>query len=130
LIEIDRFFILFYSTSLDLLAIHTPGHCPGSMCYLYTGQDGMRYLFSGDTIFFNQQNEWDIALKFHPYSGNKQDLIKSLQKLAHIPFDVLIPSIYTGTISFEKVSNEQRLKKVSYMNDAIFGENSILSRCT
>jgi hydroxyacylglutathione hydrolase len=99
------------------MAIHTPGHCPGSTCYVYVFEDGTRYLFSGDTIFLNEANEWDVALQFHPYPGNKEDIIHSLQKLKQIPFNVLIPSIHTGTSCFDVLSHdEQRLRKVSCEN--------------
>jgi glyoxylase-like metal-dependent hydrolase (beta-lactamase superfamily II) len=31
---------------IDLEVLHTPGHTPGSLCFIYD-----RYLFSGDTLF-------------------------------------------------------------------------------
>ncbi|MYB30700.1 MAG: MBL fold metallo-hydrolase [Cenarchaeum sp. SB0663_bin_5] len=36
----------------DFEAILTPGHTPGSLCYLWQAPDA-RYLFTGDTVFFN-----------------------------------------------------------------------------
>ena len=35
----------------DVEVLPTPGHSPGSTCYVVTGVGGERYLFTGDTIF-------------------------------------------------------------------------------
>jgi glyoxylase-like metal-dependent hydrolase (beta-lactamase superfamily II) len=35
----------------DLYVLPTPGHTPGSSCFRVQGADGLRYLFTGDTLF-------------------------------------------------------------------------------
>lgn len=39
---------------------HTPGHSPGSACYLLSGPDGPAALFSGDTLFAGSIGRTDL----------------------------------------------------------------------
>ncbi|TVR66245.1 MAG: MBL fold metallo-hydrolase [Spirochaetaceae bacterium] len=41
----------------DLVAMHTPGHSPGSTCFY---SESRQVLFSGDTLFFNSIGRTDI----------------------------------------------------------------------
>ncbi|MDP2717230.1 MAG: MBL fold metallo-hydrolase [Candidatus Micrarchaeota archaeon] len=65
--------------SLDVM--HTPGHTPGSVCFLY--QD---ILFSGDTKFagggVGRTDFW---------GGNAMDLEKSLEKIGQLKYRLLAP---------------------------------------
>ncbi|HVA36182.1 MAG TPA: MBL fold metallo-hydrolase [Candidatus Dormibacteraeota bacterium] len=45
--------------SLSLEVIHTPGHTPGSCCFLFE-QDGERLAFTGDTLFFGSIGRTDL----------------------------------------------------------------------
>ena len=63
--------------------VHSPGHTPGSTCYLLEGE---RLLFTGDTIFSDGQNV-SRSVPFPGYNGN--DYRKSLDKIAALEFDVL-----------------------------------------
>jgi len=45
--------------SLTLVAVHTPGHTPGSTCWLHDGNDGAA-LFTGDTLFVNACGRCDF----------------------------------------------------------------------
>ena len=38
--------------------IPTPGHSPGSTCYLVPGANGQTYLFTGDTIMLGADGDW------------------------------------------------------------------------
>lgn len=38
--------------------IPTPGHTPGSTCYLVPGVNGQSYLFTGDTIMLGADDNW------------------------------------------------------------------------
>ena len=40
---------------LSIVPIHTPGHTPGSQCFLVNG-----YLLSGDTLFIKACGRWDL----------------------------------------------------------------------
>jgi glyoxylase-like metal-dependent hydrolase (beta-lactamase superfamily II) len=49
--------------------IHTPGHTPGSVCYLSAG-----HLFTGDTLFVGDVGRTDLP------GGSLNDLVASLEK--------------------------------------------------
>jgi glyoxylase-like metal-dependent hydrolase (beta-lactamase superfamily II) len=65
---------------LELTAIHTPGHTPGSQCFLCAGR-----LISGDTLFLSGCGRVDLP------GGNKEQLFESLStKLATLPPDTVL----------------------------------------
>ncbi len=57
--------------------IHTPGHTPGSACYLI-GRD----LFTGDTLFLNS-----VGGEFPPFGNLETELDSIRQKLFSLPLD-------------------------------------------
>lgn len=73
----------------SVLVIETPGHTPGSVCYLV--QDSSTHtplaLFSGDTLFADSIGRTDLS-----YS-NKRHLQTSLEKLRSLPD---LTSLYPG----------------------------------
>jgi len=62
--------------------LHTPGHTPGSQCFLVGG-----LLVSGDTIFLDGCGRTDLP------GGDPADLFRSLTKLAQLPDDT---DLYPG----------------------------------
>ena len=81
--------------------IHTPGHTPGSACFLLRS-DGKNVLFSGDTVLYDGRLGW----QGNPYADNRQYLF-SLQKLnnftlnaAKVQWDLLLPG--HGAIAMDK----------------------------
>ncbi len=84
-----------------LRVIHTPGHTPGSVCYLLAA-DGKNILFSGDTVLYDGRLGW----QGNPYADNHQYLA-SLRKLASftwnaetVRWDVLLPG--HGAMAMDK----------------------------
>ena len=67
---------------VSLHVIHTPGHCSGSVCIL---EPARRILFSADTIMANGMLGGVLG------SGNASDYIASLEKLATLRIDYLLP---------------------------------------
>ena len=63
--------------------IHTPGHTPGSTCYLLEDRGVM---FSGDTVF-SDGNRISRSVPFPGY--NRSDYIDSLNKIADLEFDTV-----------------------------------------
>ena len=63
--------------------IHTPGHTPGSVCFLLEDEG---VLFSGDTLFGGANG----VSRSIPFPGYDRDLyMRSLKRLAELEFDVL-----------------------------------------
>jgi glyoxylase-like metal-dependent hydrolase (beta-lactamase superfamily II) len=84
-----------------LQVIHTPGHTPGSACFLLQS-GGKNVLFSGDTVLYDGRLGW----QGNPYADNRQYL-SSLEKLnqftldsVKVQFDMLLPG--HGAISMDK----------------------------
>ena len=61
---------------LDVQVLHTPGHTPGSVCYLIEG-----HLFTGDTLFDHGWGRTDLP------GGNEHDLFASLRRLMPLAED-------------------------------------------
>ena len=74
----------------------TPGHSPGSVCYLWEG-----VMFSGDTLFANSIGRTDMP------GASVQEMIESLRRLKNLPQDYIV---YPGhgeatTLAREKAHN-------------------------
>lgn len=63
----------------EIQFIHTPGHSPGSISIHFDG-----YLFTGDTLFAGSVGRTDL------FGGNMQELMKSLKKIAQLPYETII----------------------------------------
>ena len=72
--------------------IPTPGHTPGSTCYLVPGANGMQYLFTGDTMFVGQDGTW--APGYIPPISDAEALAASLRVLAPLRPDLVISSAF------------------------------------
>ncbi|HEX8804180.1 MAG TPA: MBL fold metallo-hydrolase [Acidimicrobiales bacterium] len=67
--------------AVDIELIHTPGHTPGSQCFLVDG----RFLVSGDTLFLDGCGRTDLP------GGDPAQLYESLtQRLAKVPDDAVL----------------------------------------
>ena len=67
----------------------TPGHTPGSTCYLTQGVAGEQYLFVGDTLYLDDDGGWKAGnLGF----SNARALAASLELLASLQPDLVITS--------------------------------------
>ena len=57
---------------LDFKVLHTPGHSPGSVCYIFGDR-----IFSGDTIFENSVGRTDLGGNYDELMSSVETLIKS-----------------------------------------------------
>lgn len=65
--------------AISIQMMHTPGHTPGSQCFLIDGN-----LVAGDTLFLTGCGRTDLP-------GSKpSDMYKSLQRLADLPDDTVV----------------------------------------
>jgi glyoxylase-like metal-dependent hydrolase (beta-lactamase superfamily II) len=64
-----------------MTVLHTPGHTPGSVCFLHEGD---RVLFSGDTLFCLTAGRTDFP------RGSHDDLMQSLRRLRDLDGDYAV----------------------------------------
>lgn len=82
--------------------IPTPGHSPGSTCYLLTGADGTRYLFTGDTTYLSAEGRWTAG--FLPGVSDADALAASLRLLAGLDPDVVVSSAFAGDSAVHRMA--------------------------
>ncbi len=63
----------------EWVSVHTPGHTPGSQCFLVDGK-----LVAGDTLFLDGCGRTDLP------GSNGKHMIESLQRLAKVPGDTVL----------------------------------------
>jgi hydroxyacylglutathione hydrolase len=64
---------------IDIELLHTPGHTPGSQCFLVDGR-----LISGDTLFLDGCGRTDLP------GSDPEAMYRSLRRLAALPPDVAV----------------------------------------
>jgi hydroxyacylglutathione hydrolase len=87
--------------SLELGVLHTPGHTPGSCCFVVSDADGTR-LFAGDTLFRGSIGRTDL------WGGDADAILRSIRgKLLSLPDDVLVVTGHgpSTTVGRERVHN-------------------------
>jgi hydroxyacylglutathione hydrolase len=89
----------------DVEVLPTPGHSPGSTCYVVTGVSGERYLFTGDTMFPTGDGTWATFLV--PGRGDGAALRDSVKLLSTIEPDIVIASAFAGETAIEAVDAQR-----------------------
>ena len=88
--------------SVSITMLHTPGHTPGSQCFLVDG-----LLVSGDTLFLEGCGRTDLP------GSDPEAMYDSLQKLAALPDDVVVlPGHRYSTAS---VGTMGAIKEINYV---------------
>jgi glyoxylase-like metal-dependent hydrolase (beta-lactamase superfamily II) len=80
--------------NFSIKVIHSPGHSPGSVCYLVDGK-----LFSGDVLFYRTVGRTDVQ------NSSREDQIKSVQRLYEILPDSTL--VYPGHMQFTDILSEK-----------------------
>jgi glyoxylase-like metal-dependent hydrolase (beta-lactamase superfamily II) len=80
--------------------IPTPGHSPGSTCYLVNGAAG-GYLFTGDTLVFGDSGNWWAG--YIPGIGDAEALAASLRLLRSLTPDVVVSSAFQGDSAVHRI---------------------------
>ena len=87
---------------VEIELLHTPGHTPGSQCFLLDGR-----LVAGDTLFLEGCGRTDFP------GGNVDDMFRSLQALATLPGD---PTVFPGHwYSAEPSAALSEVRKTNYV---------------
>ena len=88
--------------AIDIELLHTPGHTPGSQCFLLDGR-----LVAGDTLFLEGCGRTDFP------GGDSDEIFRSLQKLANLPGD---PTVFPGHwYSAEPSASLSEVKRSNYV---------------
>lgn len=97
--------------SLRIRVIHTPGHTPGSVCFLVAGQ-----LFTGDTLFVGDVGRTDLS------GGSLDRLLKSLAaRIITLPPDTVVwPGHDYGETPTSTLGRERR--ENPYITDFLLDE--------
>lgn len=87
---------------IDIELLHTPGHTPGSQCFLLDGR-----LVAGDTLFLEGCGRTDFP------GGDSDEMFRSLQKLAQLTGD---PTVFPGHwYSLEPSASLSEVKRSNYV---------------
>jgi glyoxylase-like metal-dependent hydrolase (beta-lactamase superfamily II) len=87
---------------IDIELLHTPGHTPGSQCFLLDGR-----LVAGDTLFLEGCGRTDFP------GGDSDEMFRSLQKLAQLTGD---PTVFPGHwYSIESSASLSEVKRSNYV---------------
>jgi hydroxyacylglutathione hydrolase len=87
--------------SLELGVLHTPGHTPGSCCFVASDGEGVR-LFAGDTLFRGSIGRTDL------WGGDHAAILRSIRgKLLSLADDVVVVTGHgpSTTIGEERAHN-------------------------
>lgn len=99
---------------ITITFIHTPGHTPGSQCFLVNNK-----LVSGDTLFINACGRCDLP------GGDSGQLYQSLQRLAKLDDGtILLPGHNYADETSSTIGREKRLNpyyQIDSMQDFIAG---------
>ena len=88
--------------AIDIELLHTPGHTPGSQCFLLDGR-----LVAGDTLFLEGCGRTDFP------GGDSDEIFRSLQKIAQLPDD---PTVFPGHwYSLEPSASLSEVKRSNYV---------------
>lgn len=84
----------------NIEVIPTPGHSPGSVCFLVSSPHGKRYLFTGDTLYLSANGRWKAG--FIKGYSDRDRLAKSLELVARLEPDVALSSALGGESGFQE----------------------------
>jgi len=86
--------------------IPTPGHTPGSVCFLVESAAAKTYLFTGDTLYLTDEGWQPGMLSF----SSREQLIESLKLLKTLQPDIVFSSAFSGKTGFEIVTEDWSAK--------------------
>ena len=92
--------------SIDIELVHTPGHTPGSQCFLVRGK-----LVSGDTLFLDGCGRTDLP------GSDPAQMVESLKRLGRVADDVVL---YPGhRYSFASSATMGSVKQSNFVFDQL-----------
>jgi len=98
--------------TINLEAIHTPGHSPDSISIIATDENRQRAMFSGDTLFIGDVGRPDLREKAGNMKAKRKELAKMMYntvktKFNHLPDDTLVyPAHGAGSLCGKNMSSD------------------------
>lgn len=84
--------------------IPTPGHSPGSTCFLVHSPTGQRYLFTGDTLYRSADGSWRAGfIPGHNSPEDRQTMATSIAGLRDLQPDLVIGSAFAGSSGYQEM---------------------------
>ena len=84
--------------------IPTPGHSPGSTCFLVHSSTGRRYLFTGDTLYRSADGSWKAGfIPGHNSPEDRQTMASSITGLRELEPDLVIGSAFAGSSGYQEM---------------------------
>ena len=94
---------------IEIELVHTPGHTPGSQCFLVEGK-----LVSGDTLFLDGCGRTDLP------GSDQMQMLQSLKRLSKVDDDVIL---YPGhRYSLASSASMGSVKQANYVFDWVLGD--------
>lgn len=95
----------FEAATLRIIALHTPGHSPGSYCYYFPS---LGAVFTGDTLLRGSVGRWDLL------GSDREALARSLRKLVDSlpPETVVFPGHGDPTTIGRELRENKQLREL------------------
>jgi len=85
--------------------IPVPGHSPGSVCFVVESITGLRYLFTGDTLFLAKDGRWRAGfIPGHNTPEDRLQIAESLELLVELAPDLVIGSAFATEPGWQKIN--------------------------
>jgi hydroxyacylglutathione hydrolase len=85
--------------------IPTPGHSPGSTCFLVNAPHGKRYLFTGDTLYLDRDGTWSAGfIPGYNSPDDRETLAESLRLLRELEPHLVLSSAFGGVAGFQEIA--------------------------
>lgn len=97
----------------NVALIPTPGHSPGSTCFMVASPTDKKYLFTGDTLYFDSNRGWQAGFIEGIHSDKDRPVLaQSLRLLRELKPDMVFGSAYRGDAGFEVMDADDWAGKV------------------
>ncbi|WP_116364577.1 MBL fold metallo-hydrolase [Parahaliea mediterranea] len=108
----------------DVEVIPTPGHSPGSVCFVARGHGNRRYLFTGDTLYCAGPGRWRAGyIPGHSTRDDALGMISSLAVIRELAPDLVISSAFSGDTGYQAMAPGDW---PGYVDEALAGLQAVL----
>jgi len=104
----------------NIEVLPTPGHSPGSTCFLVHSPQEKHYLFTGDTLFSNGKGGWSAGfIPGHTTPEDGRVLLETLSFLRTLEPDVVFGSAFAGDTGYQEMPPGEWAEKVDQASVAL-----------